>query len=163
MISMSALKHLILLLSLLWSLMEVHSQTEYPYVSLMGEILPNHAYVDLTTVGDDNSDPGNTLNCHSDLVTCCHRDQGPHRGDWYFPDNTVLGFLFFNPDDNIRQLRSAQQVEIHHRNIGTAPTGIYRCSIETNSVNRDIEGNRVRERVYIGLYTSAGNSTLLYS
>ena len=144
-------------------LMEVHSQTEYPYVSLMGEILPNHAYVDLTTVGDDNSDPGNTLNCHSDLETCCHRDQGPHRGDWYFPNNTVLGFLFFNRDANIRQFRSAQQVEIHHRNIGTAPTGIYRCYIETNSVNLDIEGNGVRERVYIGLYTSAGNSTLLYS
>ena len=97
------------------------------------------------------------------IYYCCHRDQGPHRGDWYFPNNTVLGFLFDNPDDNIRELRSAQQVEIHHRNIGTAPTGIYRCSIETNSVNRDIEGNRVRERVYIGLYTSAGNytSTLL--
>ena len=154
----------VLVLLLLWSLMEVHSQTEYPYVSLMGEILTNHAYVDLTTVGNNiNSDPGNTLNCHSDLVTCCHHKQGPHHGDWYFPNNTVLGFLFFNPDDNIRQLRSDQQVEIHHRNIGTAPTGIYRCYIETNSVNRDIEGNRVRERVYIGLYTSAGNSTLLYS
>ena len=144
--------------------MEVHSQTEYPYVSLMGEILPNHAYVDLTTVGNNNSGPGNTLNCHSDLVTCCHRDQGPHRGIWYFPNNTKLGFLFFNPDDNIRQLRSAQQVEIQHRNIGTAPTGIYRCYIETNnSVNVDIEGNGVRERVYIGLYTSAGNYIIVQS
>ena len=72
MISMSALKHLILLLSLLWSLMEVHSQTEYPYVAFMGVNLPNHAYVDLTLVGNDRiSDPGNTVRCHTDLTTCC--------------------------------------------------------------------------------------------
>ena len=48
-----------LVLLLLWSLVEVHSQTA-PYVSFMGENLPNHSYVDLTLVGTDNSDPGNT-------------------------------------------------------------------------------------------------------
>ena len=40
----------VIVLILFWSLVEVHSQTA-PYVSFMGDILPNHAYVDLTTVG----------------------------------------------------------------------------------------------------------------
>ena len=70
--NLSIMSAKILLLSLLWSLVEeVHSQTEYPYVSFMGVNLPNHAYVDLTTVGDDNSDPGNIMRCHTNLGTCC--------------------------------------------------------------------------------------------
>ena len=59
----------LLLLSLFWSLVEVHSQTEYPYVSFMGE---NHSYVDLTLVGTDNTDgTGNTVRCTTDLNNCC--------------------------------------------------------------------------------------------
>ena len=34
-------------LSLLWSLVEVHSQT-FPYVSFRGQNLANHSYVDLS-------------------------------------------------------------------------------------------------------------------
>ena len=87
------------LLSLLCFLVEVHSETEYPYVSFMGEILPNHAFVDLTTVGEDSSNPDNTVNCHTDLETCCTGYQGSHRGDWYFPAGGALPF--YNNDDSI--------------------------------------------------------------
>ena len=74
------------LLSLLWSLVEVHCQTA-PYVSFMGNTVPNHGYVDLGQVGDDGSgSDNNTVQCHTDLGTCCSSAQGPHRGDWYFPD-----------------------------------------------------------------------------
>ena len=52
----------------------------------------NHSYVDLTLVGEDISDPGNTVRCHSDLETCCTRDVGDHRGSWFFPDGSVLPF-----------------------------------------------------------------------
>ena len=48
-----SLKVSVLLCLQLWSLVEVHSQTEFPYVSFMGETLPNHSYVDLTLVGED--------------------------------------------------------------------------------------------------------------
>ena len=62
----------VLLFVLLWSLVEVHSQTEYPYVSFMGENLPNNSYVDLTLVGNDNSDPGvNIMRCLTNLSICC--------------------------------------------------------------------------------------------
>ena len=44
---------LCVLLCLLWSLVEVQSQAEYPYISFMGITLPNHSYVDLSQVGRD--------------------------------------------------------------------------------------------------------------
>ena len=70
-----------ILLCLLWSLVEVHSQTEYPYVSFMGETLPNHSYVDLSIV-DSGSD---SIQCHTDLESCCTCTQGIHRGNWTPP------------------------------------------------------------------------------
>ena len=79
-----AVYNMLLLVSLLWGLVSVvHSQT-VPYVSFMGVNLTNHSYVDLTLVGEDRSDPGNTVRCHSDLETCCHGSQGIHRGSWFF-------------------------------------------------------------------------------
>ena len=79
------------LLSLFWSLVEVHSQT-FPYVSLNGQTLANHSYVDLRLVGNDSSG-SDSVQCHTDLSTCCSGAQGPHRGDWYFPNGTRLPFL----------------------------------------------------------------------
>ena len=38
-------------LFLVWSLVAVHSQS-FPYISFMGETLPNYTYVDLTLVVD---------------------------------------------------------------------------------------------------------------
>ena len=63
---------------LLWSLVEVHSQTA-PYLTFMGETLPNHSYVDLSLVGVFGS--GDEVVCHTDLSTCCHPGAGPDRGD----------------------------------------------------------------------------------
>ena len=148
---------IILLLSLLWSLVEeVHSQTEYPYVSFMGEILPNHAYVDLTTVGDDNSDPGNTVRCHTDLGTCCTISQGVHRGDWYFPNGNVLANAGGGGD--IYRSRAAQRVHLRRRNDAMSPSGLYRCDIETVVVNDNDINTVTGETVYIGLYLPSGGN-----
>ena len=146
----------VLLCLLLWCLVEVHSQTEFPYVSFMGETLPNHAYVDLTEVGDDNGDPGNTVRCHTDLDTCCSSNQGQHRGDWYFPDGTRLPFSGLG---DTYEAREAQQVDIRHRNYADSPSGIYRCDIPTNAVH-DENDISVRETVYVGLYATGGNVRL---
>ena len=63
---------LCILLCLLLSLVEVQSQTEYPYISFEGNNLSNHSYVDLSQVGNDfmGSD-SDTVQCHTDLSTCC--------------------------------------------------------------------------------------------
>ena len=138
---------------LLWCLVEVHSQT-VPYVSFMGDTLPNHAYVNLTLVGDPilNSN-AHSVQCHTDLNTCCGSDQGRHRGDWYFPDGTRLQFSDGGGD--IYESRGAQRVDIRRNNNANSPSGIYRCDIPTNDVY-DENDNSVRERVYIGLYATGG-------
>ena len=76
-----------ILLFLLWSLVEVHSQT-VSYVSFMGETLLNHAYVDLSLVGNDGSG-SDSVQCHTDLDSCCIGAQGDHRGDWFPPDSEM--------------------------------------------------------------------------
>ena len=154
---MAAYCQLLLLLSLFWSLVEVHSQTEYPYVSFMGENLPNHSYVDLTLVGTVTSDPGNNVRCNTDLATCCTSSQGVHLGDWYFPDGDSLPLR--SPGINIFEARGAQQVTLRRRNNAMGPSGIYHCEVPTQSVHDDSDLS-VRETVYVGLYASGGNELI---
>ena len=142
----------LLLLALLWSLVEVHSQTA-PYVSFMGENVPNHGYVDLNEVGDPAlNDDDHTVPCHTDLESCCSGAQGDHRGDWYFPDGDRLPFP--TPMVGIHQARLAQRVELRRNNNADSPSGIYRCDITTDAV----QDNSVRETVHVGLYATGGNT-----
>ena len=139
----------VVVLVLILSLVEVHSQT-VPYVSFMGVNLPNHAYVDLTTVEEDIGDPGNTVRCHSDLSTCCSSDEGGHRGSWYYPDGDELQFTLSG--DDIVMDREPQEVHIRRRNNAISPSGIYRCDIETMVVNDNDIVTITGETVYVGLY-----------
>ena len=137
--------------TLLWSLVEVHSQTA-PYVSFLGETLSNHSYVDLTAVGDETSGT-NSVQCHTDLSTCCTGSQGQvHRGDWYFPDGARLPFP---GDGDIHEARQAQRVDLRRRNNVNSSSGIYRCDIPTESV-RDLTDGSVRDTVYAGVYATGG-------
>ena len=156
------MKMSVLLCLLLWSLVEVHSQTEFPYVSFMNETLPNHAYVNLTLVGDPYDyygEPGEGVQCHTDLVTCCSGPQGRHRGDWYFPNGTRMPFS--TPTIGIHEARLAQQADIRRRNNADSPSGIYRCDIPTDSVHDETDIS-VRDTVYVGLYATGGKTDLRY-
>ena len=68
---------------LLWSHVDANSQT-IPYMTFMGQTLPNNSYMDLRLVRDPLSG-GEGVQCHTDLTTCCSSDQGMDRGDWYAP------------------------------------------------------------------------------
>ena len=96
----------------------------------MSQTLANHSYVDLSLVGTTNtqSGVGDSVQCHTDLESCCASAQGPtHRGDWYFPDGTRLPF---NGDNvGIYEIRDAQRVEMRRATNANSPTGIYRCEI----------------------------------
>ena len=144
----------VLPLSLLWSLVEVSSQLTFPYVSFMGQTLANHSYVDLSLVGHDSSG-SDSVQCHTDLNTCCNNTQGVHRGDWYFPNGNRLPFP---GSGDIFESRGAQRVDIRHRNSATSPVGIYRCDIPTIAVNDD-DSTSVRDTIYVGLYTASGGTT----
>ena len=145
------------LLFLLWSLVEVHSQTA-PYLTFMGEILPDHSYVDLSLVGDAGS--GDEVVCHTDLSTCCRGSDGPDRGDWYFPNGDRLPFPGNHP---LVERRTFQTVELYRGDrSGSIPSGIYRCSIETIAVHSDDNTDTTtRETVYVGLYESGGDHAII--
>ena len=139
------------LLSLLWSLVEVHCQTA-PFILFNGTTVPNHGYVDLGQVGDDVSTGADSVQCHTDLETCCTGSQSFHRGDWLFPDETRLPF---SGDGDIFEGRGYERVAIRRRNNANSPVGIYRCDIPTNAVHDDNDKS-VRDTVYVGLYTASG-------
>ena len=42
-------------------------------------------------MGSDSSG-SDSVQCITDLSTCCSGAQGNHHGDWYFPDGTRLPF-----------------------------------------------------------------------
>ena len=132
-----------LLLCLLSALVEVHSQTA-PYLTFMGNTIPNHGYVDLNTVRNTST---NDVQCHTDLSTCCNSAQGSDRGDWYFPNGNRLPF---SGSDDVYEVRYGRLVVVRYTGSGGI-SGIYRCDIETNAVHDD-----GRETVYVGLYTSGG-------
>ena len=139
----------VVVLVLILSLVEVHSQT-VPYVSFMGVNLGNHAYVNLTTVEEDIGDPGDTVRCHTDLTSCCSINEGDHRGSWFSPEGDVLPFA--STSDDIVMDREPQEVHILRRNNAMSPSGIYRCDIETMAANDDVIDTITGETVYVGLY-----------
>ena len=122
---------------------------EYPHVSFNGMVLANHSYVNLLLV--NNTESG-SVQCHTDLSTCCRSTNGPHRGDWSFPNGSVLGFRG-SSDDDIVEFRDSLRVDLRRRNNGSG-SGIYHCSIATVSFHNN--DNTLQEHVYVGLYDSGG-------
>ena len=134
-------------LVLLSALIVVHTKT-FPYVTFLGQSIPNHGYVNLGNVGSDRND---SVQCNTDLSTCCSGAEGSERGDWYFPDETRVPFG--ESGNTVYEGRGAQQVLLHY--LGNAGrSGIYRCDIETNKSN--VTNEVGQETVYVGLYINGG-------
>ena len=153
---MAAMIHLLWLVVMLsLSLEDVNSQT-FPYVSFSGQTLANHSYVHISLVGDASSS-SDSVQCVTDLNTCCINTYGSHRGDWYFPDRNRLEFHTYI----IHESRGPQRVNLRRRNAAISPTGVYRCDIPTNAVHVDTD-NSVRATVYVGLYTASGGMFYIY-
>ena len=131
-------------LCLFWCLAEVHSQTEFPYLSFMGETLPNHGYVNPRLIEPDGY---KSVQCHTNLTTCCSATEGVDRGDWYFPNGSRLQFSDGYSD--IYQSRGTQRVDLHRRNNADMPSGLYCCQIAL-----DDDGLPVTRTVYVGVYAS---------
>ena len=158
-----------LLLFLLWSLVEVHSQTA-PYLTFMGETLPDHSYVDLSELGEFANESDHVV-CHTDLDTCCGGDDNPDRGRWYFPFPNGTKELPLVEEDGIastnnpivERRRPTQTVSlIRGTGPGDAPSGIYHCRIETNAVNTPGYAYRIEETesLYVGVYSTGGMCTV---
>ena len=145
--------YLIIITPFVWSLVYVHSQQTFPYVFFDDSILVNHSYVNLERVGDSVYGVDN-VRCHTDLESCCNGTL-PHRGDWYFPNETRVPFGGSESDDIIES-RGEQVIDLRRKSEATSPTGIYRCDVSTQAVN----DNFTRESVYVGLYTNNGGNII---
>ena len=154
------------LLCLLWSLVEVHSQTPTaPYLTFNNSVIPNNAYVDLSLMmypgtPDSAADISSTVICHTDLTTCCG---GPFSdGDWFFPNGTGLPRSYYNniAQNFIAARRWVQKVRLQRGPLnggaGYIPSGIYQCSIPTASSGND------EESLYVGIYGSGGTCIYMF-
>ena len=124
-------------------------------VFLSCQTLANHSYVDLSLVGRPDLPPGyighgHSVECHTDLTTCCSSSDGVHCGDWYFSN----GFrLPFPQSTGIFEAHDSQRVDLRRN---TNAFAIYHCDIPTNDVHH-VNNTSVRDRtVYVGLYASDG-------
>ena len=119
----------------------------------MGVDLANHSYVDLDAVGMSVNE---SIQCRTDLSTCCTSTVGDDRGEWFDPNRTRLPFngpsvtLYFN--------RGNQSIFMYRVNpVAASDSGIYQCSIETNAVHIEgLDDDSVREIVYVGAYKDGG-------
>ena len=96
-----------------------------------------------------NKNGGDSVQCHTDLATCCTGTQGPHRGDWYAPGETDR-LPFSGDHGDISENRGEQRVDLRRRNNANSPVGIYHCGIHTCA------DPSVRATLYVGLYTASG-------
>ena len=135
------------------AVMEVYSQT-VPYIRFMGTNLSKNSYIKLTQVGNAGR---TSVQCHTDLTTCCNKSQGDDRGDWYFPNGTRLPFST-NSYKKIFEVREDQRIYLTRRKNPVTPEGIYRCDVETKATSNDN-----RETVYVGLYLNSNRGQYLCS
>ena len=120
----------------------------------MGNYLSNHSYMNFNAVGEERyGSDADTVQCHTDLSTCCDTFQVSPRGNWFFPNDTRLPY--FNESGDIQESLQPQVVHIRRFNNAIGPSGIYRCFIGTNAVH-DINDPSVGEAVYVGLYHNGG-------
>ena len=141
-------------MTLLCSLVEVHSQTTAPFISFMGNTLANHSYVEFSEVGDE-PDGSDSVRCRSELERCCSGSQGDLRGDWFFPSGVVLPFP--GGYDDPFEGRGAQTVDLR-RISALSPSGIYRCDIAFDS-----EEPLAMQTFYVGVYNNGGTNVVCLS
>ena len=145
-------KHLLLSVFLLCLVDEVRPQT-FPHLTFRGETLLDHAYVDLSLVGA-NRDGSDSIQCHTNVETCCRGAQGPHRGDWFNPENRRLPFP--TEGNLVFEDRHFQRVDLRQKN-AISPTGIFRCGIDVSVVDAEPP---VKQSVYVGLYLRDGGESI---
>ena len=106
------------------------------YLSLNGEVIPNHGYVDISNIGSSNTG-----------ALLCHTDGSSSGGDWFAPAGTRVGGVGDNKVTGVRRNRDSMLVRLI-RNSGTPAEGIYRCDVD--------DATDTPHRVYVGLYNTEG-------
>ena len=110
------------------------------YLSLNGDIIPNHGYVKMSDIGStDNT----ALLCHTNRPAS--GGEVNSGGDWFAPDGDKVGGLTSTDVPGFGRNRGDMIVRLR-RNTGTPEEGIYHCEVE--------DADDVQQTVYVGLYNS---------
>lgn len=95
-------------------------------LSLNGELIANHSYVDVDNIGEDD----NALLCHTNNSECCssYYPGQIRAGEWYYPDGTYVGIEAFYENEFYRN-RGSQVVRLNHRQGDFTQRGLFRCEL----------------------------------
>ena len=116
------------------------------YLSLNGDIIPNHGYVLIDDIGSTNTD---ALLCLTNGVAIT--DDINTEGNWFSPNGVRVTNEFHQDVPGFRRTRSMAVVRLLHQDTGTAATeGIYHCNVQ--------DAIPVLRTVYVGLYNSGGGN-----
>ena len=111
------------------------------YLSLNGEVIPNHGYVKISAIGSSNT-----------TALLCHTDGSASGGDWFAPDGTRVGGISDNDVPGVRRSRGPMLVRLI-RNSGTPDEGMYQCDVS--------DATETPQTVYVGLYNTGGGMYIL--
>ena len=112
------------------------------YLSLNGEVIPNHGYVQLSDIGSSDT---TALLCHTNKPASNGANSGGH---WFAPDGTAVGIVDSITVPGFGRSRGPMVVRLR-RSSNTAPDeGIYKCSVD--------DAAETLQTVYVGLYTGGG-------
>ena len=89
---------------------------------LRGKTYLNNTIVLMSDIGETD----NALLCMTDRTDCCSSPVG----EFYYPDNTAVGFSSTN---SLYRNRDTQVVRLNRKNNALSPTGVYRCEIPDSS------------------------------
>ena len=112
------------------------------YLSLNGDIIPNHGYVMISDIGSTDNTALLCITNHP--VLCGGSNSG---GDWFAPDGDKVGGTGSTTVPGFARNRGPMVVRLR-RNDGTPEEGIYHCVVE--------DADFIPQTVYVGLYNSGG-------
>ena len=113
------------------------------YLSLNGEVIPNHGYVEISNIGISNDD----------TALLCHTNRPPppgiaqSGGHWFAPNGTEVGSLGSTDVPGFDRNRGPMLVRLR-RNSGTPNEGIYWCDVN--------DAAETPQTIYVGLYNTGG-------
>ena len=109
------------------------------YLSLNGEVILNHGYVEMSDIGI--SDDDTALVCHTNRPA----SGATSGGDWFAPDRTRVGTLGLSTVPGFDRTRGPMVVRLR-RNSGAPDEGIYWCDVN--------DAAETPQTVYVGLYNT---------
>ena len=118
------------------------------YLSLNGEVISNHGYVEISDIGI--SDDDTALLCHTNKPP---PDGGATSGGhWFAPHGDRVGIPGRDDVPGFERTRGPMVVRLR-RNSGTPDEGIYHCNVN--------DAAETPQTVYVGLYSMGGGSYTL--